>query len=257
MNRQIPQGKKIYFASDFHLGAPNHQKSLERERRIIRWLESIRYDAEIIFLVGDLFDFWFEYRRTVPKGFVRLLGKLAEIRDSGIEIIVFTGNHDMWMDDYFETELNIKTYRKPQDFVFNNKKFHIAHGDGLGPGDYKYKVLKRIFEGKIPRFLFNRVMHPNLGLFLGNAWARHSWQSHDKETEIERFLGEDREFLILYSKEIEAQNHHDFYIFGHRHLKLDFRINDSSRYINLGDWIVFNSYAVFDGEDVQLLDFKE
>ncbi|MCU0325629.1 MAG: UDP-2,3-diacylglucosamine diphosphatase [Spirosomaceae bacterium] len=256
MNRQIPQGKKIYFASDFHLGAPNHQKSHERERRIIRWLDSIRHDAEIIFLVGDLFDFWFEYKRTVPKGFVRFLGKLAEIRDSGIEIIVFTGNHDMWMDDYFETELNIKTYRKPQNFVFNEKKFHIAHGDGLGPGDYKYKVLKRIFEGKVPRFLFNRVMHPNLGLFLGSAWARHSWQSHDKETEIERFLGEEREFLILYSKEIESQNHHDFYIFGHRHLKLDFRINDSSRYINLGDWIVFNSYAVFDGEDVTLLEFK-
>ncbi len=253
MNRQIKAGKKIYFASDFHLGAPNHGKSLERERKIVAWLDEISRDAEIVFLVGDLFDFWFEYKRVVPKGFVRLLGKLAQMSDSGIEIIVFTGNHDMWMNDYFETELGIKTYRKPQDFVFNNKTFHIGHGDGLGPGDYSYKFLKLIFENPITKFLFNRVLHPNLGLFLGSTWAKNSWSKHDKECEIERFKGEEKEFLIQYCKAIEVKHHHDYYIFGHRHLKMDFQISQNSRYINLGDWIVFDSYAVFDGIELKLL----
>ena len=253
MNRQIPAGKKIYFASDFHLGAPDHEKSLVRERKIVTWLEGIRHDAEIIFLVGDLFDFWFEYRSVVPKGFVRFFGKLAELSDSGIEIIVFLGNRDMWMTDYFEKELNIQTIRRPKTYVFNNKKFYIGHGDGLGADDFGYRILKVVFEGKIPRFLFGRIMHPNLGMLIGRIWTKNSW--HKKKT-AELFLGEEKEHLVQYSKKIETLVHHDFYIFGHRHTKVDINISSSSRYINLGDWIWHDSYAVFDGKHVVLTSFQ-
>ncbi len=253
MNRQISAGKKIYFASDFHLGAPDHEKSLVRERQIIAWLESIRHDAEVIFLVGDLFDFWFEYRHVVPKGFVRFLGKLAELSDSGIEIIIFLGNRDMWMTDYFEKEMNIKTIRRPQTFIFNQKKFYIGHGDGLGADDFGYKLLKIVFEGKLPRFLFGRVLHPNLGMWIGQLWTKLSWR---KKLKPEQFLGQEKEHLVMYSKEIEAKEHHDFYIFGHRHTKVDINISASARYINLGDWIWHNSYAIFDENELILTSFK-
>lgn len=253
LNRNLSNGKKIYFASDFHLGAPNHLDSLNREKRLVAWLESIRHDAEIIFLVGDLFDFWFEYRRVVPKGFVRFLGKLAELSDAGIEIIVFLGNRDMWMTDYFEKELNIKTVRRPKTYIFNNKKFYVGHGDGLGKGDYGYKLLQIVFEGKLPRFLFNRVLHPNLGMWLGQIWTKHSWR---KKRTIEKYLGDDKEHLVGYSKEIEAQEHHDYYIFGHRHTKVDINITPTARYINLGDWIWYDSYAVFDGNELVLKSLK-
>jgi UDP-2,3-diacylglucosamine hydrolase len=253
MNRTIPAGKKIYFASDFHLGAPSHAESRVREKRIIDWLESIRYDAEIIFLVGDLFDFWYEYKHVVPKGFVRFFGKLAELSDAGIEIIVFLGNRDMWMTDYFETELNIQTIRRPQVFTFNNKTFYIGHGDGLGADDFGYKILKIFFEGKIPRFLFGRVMHPNLGMFLGQIWTKNSWK---KKRKPEEFLGEEREHLVQYSKQIEAKTHHDFYVFGHRHTMAEMNISATARYVNLGDWIWHNSYAVFDGETMQMLTYQ-
>jgi UDP-2,3-diacylglucosamine hydrolase len=252
MNRQIPVGKKIYFASDFHLGAPDHERSLVRERKIVAWLESIRHDAEIIFLVGDLFDFWFEYRRVVPKGFVRFFGKLAELSDAGIEIVVFLGNRDMWMTNYFEKELNIQTIRRPKTYIFNDKKFYIGHGDGLGADDFGYKILKVIFEGHIPRFLFGRIMHPNLGMLIGRIWTKHSWRKKQKP---EQFLGEEKEHLVQYSKKIEDGEHHDFYIFGHRHTKADLNISASARYINLGDWIWHYSYAVFDGEKMVLTSF--
>ena len=252
-NRTIPEGKKIYFASDFHLGAPDLPQSRERELRIIAWLEVIRHDAEVIFLVGDLFDFWFEYKHVVPKGFVRFFGKLAELSDAGIEIVVFLGNRDMWMTDYFETELNIQTIRKPKVFSFNNQIFYIAHGDGLGADDAGYKLLKVIFEGKIPRFLFGRILHPNLGMLIGQLWTKSSWK---KKRKPEQFLGESREHLVQYAKKIEKHQHHDYYIFGHRHTKVELNISASARYINLGDWIWHNSYAVFDGNNVELLSFE-
>lgn len=253
MNRILSPGKKIYFASDFHLGAPTHQDSLTREKLLLAWLESIRRDAEIIFLVGDLFDFWFEYKRVVPKGYVRFLGKLAELSDAGIEIIVFLGNRDMWMTDYFETELNIQTIRRPKTFVFNDKKFLIGHGDGLGKGDTGYKILKVIFEGKLPRFLFNYIMPANLGMLLGNIWTKFSWR---KKRKPEQYLGDDREHIFGYAKEVEAKEHHDFYVFGHRHTMVDKPLYETARYVNLGDWIWYNSYAVFDGKDVTLTQFK-
>jgi len=255
-------GKKIYFASDFHLGAPTHSDSLIRERRIIRWLESIRHDAQLICLVGDLFDFWYEHKRVVPRGFVRLLGKLGELTDAGIEIIAFPGNHDMWMTDYFEQELAIKTYRRPLDLqvettnATSTKLFHIAHGDGLGPGDYFYKLLRIVFESKLASWAFGTLLHPNLALWLGQSWALHSWRKHEKEGQP-LYLGEEKEWLVLYAKEEEHLQHHDFYIFGHRHIKLDLPINTQSRILILGDWIVYNSYAIFDGQHLQLLDYQE
>lgn len=254
--RTLTPGKKIYFASDFHLGAPNHAKSLVRERKIIEWLDFIRKDAEIVFLVGDLFDFWFEYNRVVPKGFVRFFGKLAEMTDAGIEIIVFTGNHDMWMRDYMTQEMNIPIFRTPQEYKFNGKKFFVAHGDGLGPGDYGYKFLKRVFESKFSRFLFGRVLHANFGLLLGNSWASRSWKRHEKEGDNYQFESMEKEILFQYCKEVEGKHHHDYYVFGHRHYTFDEKITENSRYINLGDWIYFDTYAVFDGKDVELIKYR-
>jgi UDP-2,3-diacylglucosamine hydrolase len=245
----LPPGKKIYFLSDFHLGAPDFEKSLAREKRCVQFLEFVRKDAAHIFLVGDLFDFWFEYKSVIPKGYTRILGKLAEITDSGIPISFFVGNHDMWMSGYFEKELNIPVYYGPKEFEFNQKKFYVAHGDGLGPGDHGYKFIKKVFRNKACRWLFGSL-HPTWGIGLANYFSRKSRESTGKTNET--FLGEDKEWLIIYSKELLRQKHYDFFIYGHRHLPLDLKINGSSRYINLGDWIQYFSYAEFDGMHVQL-----
>lgn len=244
---EIPAGKKIYFASDFHLGAPDAIQSLEREKRIVRWLREVAGDASHIFLVGDLFDFWFEYRKVIPKGYTRLLGKLAELRDEGIEIIAFTGNHDMWMDGYFEQELHIPVYSSPQQYCFNGKVFYIAHGDGLGPGDQGYKLMKKIFRSKFCRWLFSGL-HPSWGISLANYFSLKS----RKLTEQEVFLGEDKEWLVLHSRKLLQEKQVDYFIFGHRHLPLDIKLGDNSRYINLGDWLNYQSYAVFDGTQLEL-----
>jgi UDP-2,3-diacylglucosamine hydrolase len=250
---QIAQGKKIYFLSDFHLGVPDHATSLQREKQVIRFLDIARQDASEIFIVGDLFDFWFEYKKVVPKGFVRILGKMAEITDSGIPIHFFVGNHDMWMDGYFEQELNIPVYHSPQQFTFNNKKFLIGHGDGLGPGDHGYKMLKKLFRNPVCKFLFG-IIPP----FIGMGIAHHSSKGSRSITggNDDKFLGEDNEWLIVYCRELLKTQYHDFFIFGHRHLPIDFMLNDQSRYINLGDWIRYNSYAVFDGTELELKYFK-
>lgn len=245
--------KKIYFASDFHLGVPNYKKSREREDSIIRWLEMIRHDAQEIYLVGDLFDFWFEYKSVIPKGFIRLQGKIAEITDSGIPVYFFTGNHDMWMFNYFEKELGIAMYRSPVKREYNGKKFYIGHGDGLGPGDYSYKLLKRIFASSICQWFFG-WLHPTIGMWIANRWSKSSRAASDKK---EKFLGEENEWLAIYSKEILKQEHFDYFIFGHRHLPLDIRLNEKSRYINLGEWMHANSYAVFDGHELKLCYFEK
>jgi UDP-2,3-diacylglucosamine hydrolase len=246
-------GKKIYFASDFHLGVPDHAQSLVREKRIVKWLDEIKGDAEEIFLMGDLFDFWFEYRHSVPKGYVRLLGKLAEISDSGIPIHIFTGNHDMWIFDYLPQELNAKVYRAPITREFNGKKFFLGHGDGLGPGDRGYKFIKKVFASKFSQWLFARF-HPNFGIWFANYWSRRSRVATGNSDE--KFLGADKEWLFIFAKEQEAKTHFDYYIFGHRHLPLDLQVNETSRYINLGEWIKSNSYAVFDGKEVELKYYK-
>ena len=246
---QYPSAKKIYFLSDFHLGAPDYETSLVREKRVVKFLDEIKNDAAQIFILGDLFDFWYEYKNVVPKGFVRILGKLAELTDSGIQIHFFVGNHDMWMKGYFEKELNIKVYHHPEEFELNGKKFLIGHGDGLGPGDHRYKALKKVFRNKFSQWLFG-IMHPRLGIGIADYFSSKSRAATGKTDE--RFLGEDKEWLIIFSREMLKTKHYDYFIFGHRHLPIDFKLNDATHYINLGDWIKYNSYVIFDGENAHL-----
>lgn len=243
---------KIYFASDFHLGIPDSASSLEREKRIVRWLTEAEKDAAEIFLVGDLFDAWFEYKRAVPKGFVRLLGKITEITDKGIPVHVFTGNHDMWMFGYLEKECGVKLYHAPIEREWSGKKFFIGHGDGLGPGDHGYKFIKKVFRNPLAQWFYARL-HPNFGLWLADFFSRKGYDKKDAERD---YHGDDKEFLMVFCKEYLQRRHADYFIFGHRHLPLDKKVGEKSRYINLGDWIVYNTYAVFDGEDLFLLEYK-
>ncbi|MCX6294703.1 MAG: UDP-2,3-diacylglucosamine diphosphatase [Bacteroidetes bacterium] len=249
----MTNNKKIYFASDFHLGVPNYEKSLEREKLIVKWLDEIKHDAQEIYLMGDVFDFWFEYKHAIPKGFTRLLGKIAEIVDSGIPITLFTGNHDMWMFGYLQKELGVTIYRKPIRREYYGKKFYLGHGDGLGPGDHGYKFIKKIFANKICQWLFARL-HPNFGMGLGNFWSQRSRLSNGPNDAL--FTSAEKEWLAIYSKEVLMKEHFDYFIFGHRHLPLDIKLSENSRYINLGEWVNYNSYAVFDGEKLELKEYK-
>ncbi len=245
--------QNIYFASDFHLGVDARRSSRERERQIVRWLDEIKADAAAIYLVGDVFDFWFEYKRVVPKGYVRLLGKLAELRDAGIPIYFFIGNHDMWMFRYFEEEMGIPIYRRPVLREHGGKVFFIGHGDGLGPGDYGYKFIKKVFANPFCQWLFERL-HPNFGIRLANFF---SGKSREANHEPPDFLGEDQEWLIAYANEQLDRLEVDYFVFGHRHLPIDHTLkNGRSRYINLGEWMTFNSYAVFDGETMEIKFFE-
>lgn len=247
-------GKKIYFASDFHLGIPDHEHSLIREKKIVRWLDSIKSDAEEIYLVGDIFDFWWEYKHVIPKGYTRLFGKIAELTDSGIKINFFTGNHDLWMKDYFTKELNVSVYHDPITRRYNEKVFFIGHGDGLGPGDRKYKFLKAIFTSKICQWLYARL-HPNLGFTIARAASIKSRVATGASDEV--FLGEEKEWLYLFSKDYVKTHSVNYFIFGHRHLCLDMPIEGGkSRYINLGQWLSSSNYAVFDGKELFLQTFE-
>lgn len=248
------KGKKIYFASDFHLGAPDAVTSLQREKLLVQWLNEIKQDAQELFLVGDVFDFWFEYKTAVPKGFVRLLGKLAELSDAGIPIHYFTGNHDMWVFDYLPKEIGATIYRHPIEREINGHHFFIGHGDGLGPGDKGYKFIKKVFANPICQWLFARL-HPNFGIRMANFWSGKS-RLHTGSSD-EKFLGEDKEWLVVYSKEVLLKKHYDYFIFGHRHLPLDIQLTPKSRYINLGEWMNYNSYGVFDGEKMELKSYKK
>ena len=267
---QLQTNKKIYFASDFHLGYPDFETSLIREKKIVAWLDTIKTNAQVIFLVGDIFDFWFEYKNVVPKGFVRLLGKLAELSDSGIEIIIFSGNHDIWMFDYFTKEIGIKVHRNAQEYIIENiehqipniesrtsnikkRTFYIVHGDGLGPGDYGYKYLKKVFESKLSQWAFG-WLHPHWGISLATWWSGSRKDEERIKRELQ-FRGEG-EWLWHFAKEQEAYKHHDYYIFGHRHLLLDLPVGENSRYINLGQWAYddenSNHFAVFNGVNLEV-----
>jgi len=244
---------KIYFASDQHFGAPNQIQSAKREKIFLEWLEFIEKDATALFLLGDLFDFWFEYKTVVPKGFVRILGKLASMSDQGIPIYFFVGNHDLWMTDYFKTELNITVFHDPQKFSFQNKSFFIGHGDGKGPGDKGYKRMKKVFTSPFFQFLF-RWLHPDIGVKI----AQHLSIKNKLISGAEdvRFLGEESEWLVQYAKRKLENEHFDYFIFGHRHLPLEIPLSETSTYFNLGDWIQYYTYGVFDGNKFKLEKFK-
>jgi len=245
--------KKIYFASDQHLGAPTAEASFPREQKIVAWLDIVKQDAEAIFLLGDLFDFWFEYKTVVPKGFVRVLGKLAEIRDSGIPIYFFVGNHDLWMHDYFEKELNIPVYHDNKQFTFYGKSFLIGHGDGKGPGDKGYKRMKKVFTHPVSKWVY-RWLHPDLGVRLAQYLSVKN-KLISGEADV-KFLGEDNEWLVQYCKRKLQTQHYDYFVFGHRHLPMTIALNEQSTYINLGDWIGYFTYGVFDGTRMTLEKFE-
>ena len=249
----LPAGQRIYFASDFHLGSPDWASSRIREIKVVRWLEDIRQDAYAVFLLGDIFDFWFEYQRVVPKGYLRLLGKLAEMVDQGVLFYLFTGNHDLWMFDYFTQELGIPVVRHPISIRVNDQYFHVGHGDGLGPGDRTYKLFKKVFVSPVAQRLF-ALIHPDWGVALAQRWSAHSRRKN--LTKDERFRTKEDEWIYQYCVATEQQRHHDYYIFGHRHLILDIPLDENSRYINTGEWIEACHYACYDGQDLALIAYN-
>ena len=242
---------KLYFASDIHLGAGGYASSREREDRFVRWLDMIKADAAEVFLMGDVFDFWFEYKTVVPKGYIRLLGKLAELSDAGIKLYFFKGNHDMWMFDYFEQELNATIISNELVIERGGKKFFLHHGDGLGPGDEFYKVIKKIFRSKFCQWLFARI-HPNLGIGIANSWSRKSRIVGERDT---KKMNLQQEWLVVYSREVLKTTYYDYMVFGHRHFPLDVDLDGKTRYINLGEWVHHFTYAVFDGNEMKLEHF--
>ncbi len=245
---ELPAGKKLFFLSDFHLGSPDYESSRKRELLLVKFFLEKADEAHAVFLVGDLFDFWFEYRHVVPKGYIRFFGALAALADAGIELHFFAGNHDMWMKDYLTREINLQVHMNAHCFEANGKKFYVAHGDGLGPGDHKYKMLKTIFRNPVSQWLFG-ILPPAIGMGTANYFSDKSRQTGVEE---QHFYGIDKERLILHSQEMLRKEHFDYFIYGHRHLPGKYAIADGSEYVNLGDWISFNSYAVFDGHQLSL-----
>ena len=239
----------IYFASDFHLGLDATFTSKQREKIIIQWIDHISDDMTQLYILGDVFDFWFEYKNVVPKGHVRLLAKIAELVDRGIPVHIFTGNHDMWMFGYLEEELNVIIYRKAQSLELQNKKLFIGHGDGLGPGDKGYKIMKKIFSSKLNQWLFSKL-HPDFAIRLMRYSSR---KSRETDMEAMSFLGADKEWLILYAERKLESHYYDYFIFGHRHLPIDYTLsNNKSRYINTGDWVTYYTYARMENGQLSL-----
>ena len=246
--------KNIYFASDFHLGSPNHAESRIREDRIVRWLTSIEDKCSELFLMGDIFDFWFEYRKVIPKGYIRLQGKLANMSDAGIKISFFKGNHDMWVEDYFTKEMGIQIVSDELVINRGGKSFYLHHGDGLGPGDANYRILRKVFRNPVCRWLFS-ILPPVIGLGIATGWSKESRIVNTRVEEV--FLGEDKEWLAVYSREVLEKQHYDYFIYGHRHLPMIIELGNNSQYYNIGEWFGFNSYAVFDGEELRLEYFEK
>jgi UDP-2,3-diacylglucosamine hydrolase len=254
LSKPVP---KIYFASDFHLGIPDHDSSLLREKMLVSWLDSIRADAAEIFLMGDVFDFWFEYKTVVPKGYIRLLGKLAQITDEGTPVHLFTGNHDIWAFEYLQNEINIQLHRHPENYILMGKKFYLAHGDGLGPGDNGYKFLKKVFSSRFNQFLF-RWLHPDIGAKMGLYFSGKSRLANmikdEKKENLNRI--EDEMLYKFASGLIKAGVEADYFVFGHRHRPADVEIGKGSRMIILGDWLTHFTFAEFDGINLNLKYFK-
>ena len=244
--------KKIYFASDTHFGSRTFDDPLENERRFVRWLDSIKHDAAAVYLVGDMIDFWYEFKYVVPKGFTRFLGKLGELTDSGIEVHWFIGNHDIWIFDYIGKETGAIIHREPLCCNLLGKSFYIAHGDGLGDNSLGFKFIRSIFHNKILQKMFTWI-HPRWTIPFGLNWSKHSRKTGD---DYAGYLGEEKEHLVLYAKEFLQKNQADFLVFGHRHIMLDLMLAQRSRIIILGDWIKYFSYAVFDGEYMWLDQFE-
>ncbi len=244
--------ENIFFASDFHLGLKGSSDPAEREKLVVKWLNSIAEEAKAIYLVGDIFDFWWEYKKVVPKGFTRFLGKISELTDSGIEIHFFTGNHDMWIGDYLKQECGMILHTEPLTATINNKIFHIAHGEGLGINDRSYKVLLWIFKNKFIRRLY-AMMHPRWGIGLAHWWSLNSRLAKNYS---EEFQGAENEVLFRYANKVLEENNIDYFVFGHRHIALDHEIGKKSRLFILGNWFNAPSYLKLSGEKIELIDFS-
>ena len=250
--------KPIYFISDAHLGSLAITHGRTQERRLVNFLDSIKDKAAAIYLLGDIFDFWHEYRNVVPKGYTRLLGKISELTDRGVEVHFFTGNHDLWVHDYFEKECGMIMHREISlTTEIYGKVFYLAHGDGLGTSDRKYLWLRKLFHNPTCRKLFAAI-HPRWAIQFGMTWAKHSRMKHEREGGEPPYAGEDKEELILFSKDyLKTHPETNFFIFGHRHIELDLMLSRSTRVLILGDWIEHFTYAVFDGENLFLENFIE
>jgi len=252
-NNRHNRQSKVYFASDFHLGIPDHDMSLLREKKLVNWLDSIREDAAEIYLMGDIFDFWFEYKTVVPKGFIRLLGKLAEITDQGIPVHLFTGNHDVWAFDYLQKEINVQLHSQPEIHEILGRKFYLAHGDGLGPGDTGYKLLKKVFRCRFNQWLF-RWLHPDIGTSMGLYFSRKSRLAHNvKENIKEEQKSIENEMLYIYAIElIEKGISVDYFLFGHHHRPLITSLDHKTQLVILGDWLTNFTYAEYNGNTLEL-----
>lgn len=240
---------KIYFASDFHLGLKTGSPPVERERKVVSWLNSVKADAREIWLLGDVFDFWWEYKQVVPRGFTRFLGTVSSITDSGIPVHFFTGNHDMWVTDYFSAECGMMIHTSPLTTTFDGKKFHLAHGEGLGTNDKGYKVLLAVFRNKPLRALYSSL-HPTIGMSIGHKWSLSSRLAKGIRKE---YLGEENEDLVRYARSVMQKENIDFFIFGHRHLGMMLELKEGSRILFLGDWIKSGSYGVWDGSELRFI----
>ncbi|MEC5393911.1 UDP-2,3-diacylglucosamine diphosphatase [Bergeyella sp. RCAD1439] len=235
--------KKVFFCSDQHFGAPSAEASKKREALFVRWLDEIKPEAQVLFIMGDLFDFWHEWKHVVPKGYVRVLGKIAELKEAGTDIYFFVGNHDLWMKDYFEKELGIPVFFEKKLFDVDGKRFLLAHGDGLGPGDYGYKRMKKLFTHPLAQWLF-RWLHPDIAMPIAIYFSQKNKMISGEEDKA--FLGEDKEYLICYAKEKLKTEKIDYFVFGHRHLPMTLNLNDQgAQYINLGDWVSYFTYGEF------------
>ena len=241
---------KIYFASDFHLGLPAGTNPLDREKKIVRWLKKISADAKEIYLLGDVFDFWWEYKLVVPKGFTRFLGTVASLTDSGIPVHFFAGNHDMWIGKYLSDECGIIVHSGPYIVTFDDKKFYLAHGEGLGSRDIGYKILLAIFRNRPLQVMYS-ALHPAIGVGFGHRWSLHSRLAKGISVE---FAGEEKEYLIRHSKKILETERIDYFIYGHRHISRTFRLEKGAAVTMLGDWIKKGSFAVWTGKDLILND---
>jgi UDP-2,3-diacylglucosamine hydrolase len=235
---------KIYFTSDFHLGLPTGSAPLEREKKVVKWLNSVVHDAKEIYLLGDIFDFWWEYKLVVPRGYTRFLGTVSEITDSGIPVHFFTGNHDMWVKDYLSSECGMTIHKSPLTTMFDGKKFYLAHGEGLGSGNIGYKILLSIFRNKPLQVMYS-AMHPSIGVGIGHSWSLHSRLGKGITKE---YLGENDEDLIKYARSVLEKDKIDYFIFGHRHLAMSIDIIPQTEIVFLGDWIKEGSYAEWDGK---------
>jgi len=242
--------KKIYFASDFHLGAPNAEESLLCEKRIVQWLDDISKDAQTVFLLGDVFDFWFEYKHVIPKGYVRFLGKLAEMADNGIDLRLFVGNHDLWSFGYLEQEIGMKVYQKPQLFKINETLCFVGHGDGLGYDNIRYKFIKKMFVCRFNQRLF-AFLHPWIGIGLANFFSRKSRAKTGKNDAL--FTSEEKESLLIFSRKYLQQNPDvNYFIFGHRHLPLEIKLSETTTFFNTGDWLNYDSYVELNDSGAEL-----